>query len=571
MQRTLALIALPAALALALLACGLPAPVPTVEPTDVGPAPTDPPTPEPSPTGPPPEHRIGVEGQTFIDRQTGQPFVPRGVNYAFVPASGGGYALKLLQVGVYDGARTRADFAQLAGYGYNTVRVFLDHCNEGAGCIGDADNEGLNPAYLDNIADMTLSAREAGVVILFTSNDLPNQGGYAEEANSQAGETFGGYRNSYYLTPGAISATRRYWRDLLTGLAERGAAFDAVLGWELLNEQWMFADQPPLSLTAGTVTTTTGSYDMSDPTQKARMVSEGLIYYIAQMREEILTHDPTALVTMGFFVPELVAPGWYVETASLLEAADLDFFDFHAYPGGASLADHAAAFGMAGFEAKPIVMGEYGAFRHLYSERTAAAQAITRWVAESCGQGFDGWLYWTYYPANADAGDRTWGLTDDDGYLLELLAPVNQPDPCTAPAISGGNLAAGKPVTASAALPDQPAAAAVDQNDGSNWGSGGGAPAWIEVDLEGTYRVTEIRLLAAQYPEGDTVHRIEVRGPGGGYTQAHTFSGFTRDGDWLIFTPPAPLEGVTAVRVLTTASPSWVAWREVQVFGEPAP
>ena len=87
---------------------------------------------------------------------------------------------------------------------------------------------------------------------------------------------------------GAISATRRYWRDLLTRLVERNAAFDAVLSWQLLNEQWMFIDQPPLSLTEGMVKTTTGSYDMADPDQKTQMVSDGLVYYIAQMKEEIL-------------------------------------------------------------------------------------------------------------------------------------------------------------------------------------------------------------------------------------------------------------------------------------------
>jgi hypothetical protein len=126
--------------------------------------------------------------------------VPRGVNYVFVPAADGRYATELLKVGLYDPARTRADFAQLAGLGYNTVRVFLDHCSQGSGCIGDQDNDGLNPGYLDNLADMLSAARAAGVFVLFTSNDLPDQGGYAEEANSAAGATIAGYRNAYYLT-----------------------------------------------------------------------------------------------------------------------------------------------------------------------------------------------------------------------------------------------------------------------------------------------------------------------------------------------------------------------------------
>jgi hypothetical protein len=364
----------------------------------------------------------------FYDKRTGETFVPRGANYGFVPL-GNGFTNLVLKVGIYDPERTREDFSRLAHLEYNTVRVFLDHCNQGAGCIGDSDNVGLNPEYLDNIADMMLAGRETGIFILFTSNDLPDQGGYSEEANIGSGGTFAGYRNSYYLRPRAVTATRRYWRDLLTGLIERNAAFDAVLGWQLLNEQWMFRDQPPLSLTEGLVETTTGSYDMSDPEQKTQMVSDGIVYYIAQMKEEILLHDPTALVTMGFFVPEIAAPDWYVETASLFERSDLDFFDFHAYPGGPSLRDHVEHFGMFGYDLKPILLGEYGAFRHIYPEIDSAARVITNWVAESCIYGFDGWLYWTYYPSDASAGDRTWGLVDEDDFMLDLFAPLNQPIP----------------------------------------------------------------------------------------------------------------------------------------------
>jgi F5/8 type C domain-containing protein len=522
----------------------------------------------------PPEHVIGVRtvdgvGE-FYHRPSGERWVPRGVNYVFVPVAEGRYATELLKVGIYDPARTRADFAQLAGLGYNTVRVFLDHCSHGPGCIGDQDNDGLNPAYLDNVADMLAAAREAGVFVLFTSNDLPDQGGYSEETNSAAGDTFAGYRNSFYLTPAAVSATRRYWRDLLTGLRERSAAFEAVLSWQLVNEQWMFLDQPPLSLSQGLVETTTGVYDMSDPEQKRRMVSEGLIYYIGQVRAEILAHDPTALVSMGFFVPELAAPGWYVDTAPLLAGAPLDFFDFHAYPGGPSLAEHAEKFGMLGYDAKPIIMGEYGAFRHRYGELPDAAQALTSWVAESCAYGFDGWLHWTYYPANPEVDDRTWAFTDAEGTLMALLAPANQADPCATAAVPGTNLAVGQPVQASNALaPDVPELA-VDGNTESVWISGGHAPQWIEVDLGGAYRITEIRLLVAQSPAGSTLHRVLVRGPESGpATPVDEFTGDTTDGDWLEFVPEVPLENVRYVRVETVSSPSWVAWREIVVMGGP--
>ena len=330
----------------------------------------------------------------------------------------------------------------------------------------------------------------------------------------------------------------------------------------------MFEDQPPLSLTSGMVETTTGTYDMSDPDQKRRMVSEGLNYYAAQMRDEIRTHDPTALVTMGAFAPG-VAPGWYVDTPPLLAESDLDFFDFHPYPGGGTLADYVDRLGMAGYDAKPIVMGEYGAFRFYYGDITSGARAVTNWVAKSCGFGFDGWIYWTYYPANPEIDDRTWGFTDEDGYLMNLFAPVNQPDPCVAVDIPGGNVAYGKPVTASNSLPEEPPARAVDESEGTQWGSGADAPQWIEIDLQGAYTITEIWLLAAQYPDGNTIHQVLVRTSGSAdFTLAHQFAGVTHDGDWLVFTPDAPLEHIEAIRVMTVSSVSWVAWKEIQAFGE---
>ena len=515
------------------------------------------------------EHRIGirrVDGiAEFYDKLTGEKFVPRGANYVYLPVTG---ETTLLKVGNYDAQRVRADFARLAALGYNTVRVFLDHCGAGPGCIGAANNLGLNPGYLDNIADMMAAAGESGIYILFTSNDLPDQGGYSEEANSGSNSQFSGYRNSYYLRPQAISATRRYWSDILTGLVEREAAFNAILGWQLLNEQWMFRDQPPLSLASGLVETTTGVYDMSDPDQKVQMVSDGLVYYIAQMKEEILLHDPTALVTMGFFVPELVAPDWYVETASLLQRSDLDFFDFHAYPGPLSLAAHAEAFGMLGYEAKPIVLGEYGAFRHRYDNLNSAARALTNWTVDACQVGFDGWLYWTYYAAPSEVGDQTWGLTDEDGFLLNLFAPANQPDPCVRMDIASSNLAFGKAVKASASLPAEPAGNAVDEDTATQWGAGAGPVQWIEIDLGALYSLSELRFLVAQYPQGDTVHRIQVRADSAAaYVEIHEFSGVTDDNDWLVLTLDPRLDDVRFIRVQTVSSPSWVAWKEIQVYG----
>ena len=224
---------------------------------------------------------------------------------------------------------------------------------------------------------------------------------------------------------------------------------------------------------------------------------------------------------------------------------------------------------MLGYQAKPILMGEYGAFRHIYSEIDSAARALTTWVAESCQIGFDGWLYWTYYPADPSVGDQTWGLVDEDNYLLNLFAPANQPDPCAAVEILNDNLAYRKPVAASRSLPENPPEDAIDDNADTQWIAGEGPVQWIEIDLQGNYRITEIRLLVSQYPAGDTTHRVQVRSSSGDpYQTVHEFQGSTNDNDWLLFKPDMPLENVSQIRIQTILSPSWVAWKEIQVYGE---
>jgi hypothetical protein len=241
-----------------------------------------------------------------------------------------------------------------------------------------------------------------------------------------------GYRGASYLTESGIEATRKYWRDLLQGLIEIEAPLDAVLAWELVNEQWMFNSEPPLSLSSGTISTLTGEYDLSDRDEKQAMVIDGLRYYISEVREEILSHDPTALVTMGFFAPnyphwDIVADiDWYVDTAPLVEESDLDFLDFHVYMGGdLTLREYAENFGMIGYWDRPIILGEFGANRGDYSTITWAGLEFIRIMRETCNLGFQGWLFWTNR-----TNDDFWVFSDQDGYLQDLLSPANLGDPC---------------------------------------------------------------------------------------------------------------------------------------------
>jgi hypothetical protein len=136
---------------------------------------------------------------------------------------------------------------------------------------------------------------------------------------------------------------------------------------------------------------------------------------------------------------------------------------------------------------------------------------------------------------------------------------------------SGGgpvNLAEGRPVTASGTLPDQPGDLAVDGDLATLWNAGGEPPQSIEITLDGLHDVGEIRLVVAQSPSGPTTHTVFGFGPrtSGNWLPLHRFEGSTADGEVLSFVPPEPWHDLSMIRVETTRSPSWVAWREIQVI-----
>jgi uncharacterized protein YraI len=155
--------------------------------------------------------------------------------------------------------------------------------------------------------------------------------------------------------------------------------------------------------------------------------------------------------------------------------------------------------------------------------------------------------------------------------LLDEIFELDLPDKCEVVAVPSDNLAYQKPARASASLSAEPPAHAVDGNNITQWGAGIHPPQWIEIDLGQVYHITEIRLMVGQWPEGDTVHRIQGRSTGGDFVHLHTFRQKTSGCDWLILTPEPPIAGIQIIRIDTLSSPSWVAWREIQVYGEAIP
>lgn len=133
------------------------------------------------------------------------------------------------------------------------------------------------------------------------------------------------------------------------------------------------------------------------------------------------------------------------------------------------------------------------------------------------------------------------------------------------------NLARGHLVTASGEYRADRASRAVDGDLTTAWNSGGFPLQWIEIDLGSPATIRSLRLRVGQSPAGETVHLIVGRGPGteGREQLLHTFQGRTTDRSTLNVAPETPWQGIRYVRVITTESPSWVAWFEIEVLGVP--
>lgn len=561
---------------LLLSACNLPGSVgtsaPPASPSNALTSGTVAPATSTSASSAPVEHRIGIRvvngvGE-FFDRQTGGKFVPRGNNYVRLDPQKRDDGSQqtyhsVFDPGVYDKTELTTAFQQMHELGYNTVRVFISQ-----NTIGTAD-DGLNQAYMQNVVDFLNLAKEYGLYIIFTQDWLPG-GKYGQILSKDCCNTFT-MMNVHFLSPAGLQANMAYFQDFARYLIAHDAPIEMVFSYELRNELFFDMDFPPLSMTSGNVTALDGkTYDMSSLEDKKRMIDSNLVLWMDKVRAAILEVDPTALVSVGFFWPQEPNPARvgderYINTAPAIWNSKLDFIDLHPYPGGElTFPQYVENFGINGMQEKPIIMGEFGAATEAVPSVSKAASMLMDWQVQSCDYGFDGWLLWTW---DIYENNDFYSAKSDQGQIGQALAPVNRPDPCQTKSFDfiENNVALHKSVRVSRALSDQPGANAVD-GTGAQWGAGASPTQWIQIDLGQTYTVSLIRLMVGQYPDGNTTHNVYAGNSADNLQLVHSFDGLTKDNQLLEFQPESPLTGVRYVRIVTTKSPSWVAWKEIEVI-----
>jgi hypothetical protein len=509
------------------------------------------------------KHRIGVrvmdgDGQLF-DRLTGRRFVPRGANYIRLDRAGH----STFKVGVYDGSRAGRALAQLRKEGYDAVRVFLEASCSTA-CVGVPGRLAVSRRYMANVVDFLRRARAHGISVVIVGGWLPDAYGRLIRPHPRVENV-----NLLYLTRDGVDLTARFWRDVVRELLRQRAPLEAILAYDLRNEPYFTDVAPPFSLASGVLRAPNGrSYDLAVASDRDRLMDDGLVYWANRLRAAIRRVDPTALVTASFFEPQGPNPSRpgddrVLETRGVIERSTLDYVDLHAYPGGLVLPKVMENFGVAGPTRKPLLMGEFGAFKSAFATAADAARGLEEWQAQSCRYGFDGWLLWTW---DTDEQPELWNGQSGGGAIGRALSPRSRPDPCEG-AAAATNLALARPVTASASIADGPPSFAVDGNTSTPWISGQDAPQWIEIDLGAETAVSRIRLVVSQFPDGLTVHRVLGRGEAGDDRLLAELSGLTRANQTLEHVPETSWTGVRYLRVETVASPSWPSWNEIEVYG----
>jgi hypothetical protein len=517
----------------------------------------------------PGEHPIGVRvgdgGGELFDKRTGETFFARGPSFLRVEDPDGLWLPTLFPPENVDPEGIADDLAAMHQLGFNSVRVFIDLCGSGQQCIGNPEGGGLDAAYMDNVASFLRLAAENELQVLLASATMPP--GYASRL--PCCEPFGGYANALYLAPEGPEIAAEYWRDIITALRERDAPLDTILAYEVAQEQSVAEDEPPLSWSSGRVTTANGqTYDMADPDVKQRMIEDNVIHHIDVVRAAIREEDPTALVAMGFFVPQGPHPTRpddprVVHSARVIRESSLDLVDLHAYPGGElTMQQFADNFGITGEERKPIVLGELGGIVAAYPTARDAAIGVVAWQVQSCDLGVDGWYQWRWEDSVTDV----YGTLVEGGIINEAMAPLNRPDPCAYGDVVPVNLANHAAVTASAGETGGEAELAVDDRNWSAW-TAGPAPQWIDIDVEDAATVNEIRLMSGPGTTSSSTYQVTGRDASGAEELLAVFDEFNADAQWGSQTVPGgSVTGIETVRVEATAGPG-ASLREIWVLG----
>jgi hypothetical protein len=371
----------------------------------------------------------------FRHADTGQRFLPQGFNHTVL--SGGSHAT--LDPDVYDPQEMEAILAAMRDLGANALRLwFWTGNHRPLGFCGPQTTSGLDPAYMANVLDLLRRATRHGIYVMPILDEPPANRFYDSIVSRVSAAApcpaVSGY-NRRFLSPGFISAKAQAAQDFVSYIRDADPGLlSTVLAWQLGNELFANADEGPFVLESGVVQTASGHYDMADKLSRQACWDEGIRHWCNELTKALKEVDPDGLVMAGMWTadaqarppinglyhrPERFPDGRVPPRPSVLTGPPslLDALDIHIYPWGNSSQVRPPAHEWIEVVTggKPIVCGEYGAFRNVdYNE---GCRRIGHIRDQAYAMGYQGSLFWS------------WSLEGtyhaQEGGIAELVAPRN--------------------------------------------------------------------------------------------------------------------------------------------------
>ncbi|MDE0076236.1 MAG: PQQ-dependent sugar dehydrogenase [Caldilineaceae bacterium] len=118
-----------------------------------------------------------------------------------------------------------------------------------------------------------------------------------------------------------------------------------------------------------------------------------------------------------------------------------------------------------------------------------------------------------------------------------------------------------------ASAEEEMAGLAIDGDPDTFWTAQLPAPQWYSVSFDELYVINKLELEIAQSPAGPTTHEIWLGNGSSTRTMYRRFDNLHTENGQTLEVPIVPPRSLSEVQILTLDSPSWVAWREVRVFG----
>jgi len=361
---------------------------------------------------------VGADGGSFVESDSGRPFVPFGTNY-YDPNTG--WPPQVWKQ--FDPSRINEHFTIMKELGVNCARVFL------AAATFQPDVNTVDEAALKKLDTLVVIARRSGIRLILTGPDHWEGSPDFWKPDRFAGEQ-------------ALKALDYFWRTL----GERYSGEPAILAWDLLNEPempwfveswrpkwnaWLEAKYTNLeglkTAWANELKEDESWGNIAVPEDKAQKDNPRLLdwqrfrehladEWVRRQVEALRQADPTHLITVGYiqWSYPILRPGnpsQYSAFDPKRQVGWLDFLSIHFYPllgrplgsrtnweNNLAYLQTILAYCHAG---KPVVLSEYGWYgggapqgRPFVSE-----DGQERWLAaeiEASRRLASGWLSWPF-------------------------------------------------------------------------------------------------------------------------------------------------------------------------------